>query len=74
MSTWREEWGERGKGESTEWGARRQESKGEEEAFYHYKSDKQSGIPGCCLVTVGQCLDKMLTIHLEGFIIQSSAR
>jgi len=58
MSTWRE----LGKGMGREWGRKarareEQESKRGEAAPFIV-----SGIPGCCQVTVGQSLDRMLTM------------
>ena len=64
MSTWRKwgrEWGERGKGEAiakqNKRGREEQESKeGSSSPFY-----SESDLPGCCQVTVGWSLDRMLT-------------
>ena len=67
MSMWRER-GERdgergGRGERTE---EEQEGKREEGASSSFYSE--SGIPGCCQVTVGWSLDKMLTISTVMFV------
>ena len=51
---------ERGKMEGR---ARRQESRRAEGASSPFYSE--SGIPGCCQVTVGWSLDKMLTIVVQ---------
>jgi hypothetical protein len=69
MSTWREgerEWGERKSrnGEGGRAGARRQErEEGASSPFY-----SESGTPGCCQMTVGQSLDKVLTTSIHSFL------
>ena len=61
MSTWTE--GERriegkeGKGLRVEDQEKQESEEGASSPFYN-----ESGIPGCCQVTVGQSLDEMLTL------------
>jgi hypothetical protein len=52
-----------GKGQGDKAGARKEEQESEEGASSPFYSG--SGLPGCCQVTVGQNLDRMLTVVRE---------
>ena len=73
---WRErgtgEWGEKGKGGEDRVGARRQDQERAEGASSPFYSE--SGIPGCCQVTVGQSLEEMLTFLHFGLIKKGETR